>query len=224
MKATRKRAGKRVPLDRERLRAALRGLHRGALLDILDYAFDMIPDACLVKIAKGYFSPSAWKAKGNLLSDVKNFFHESLQGDYYESFAVDSKNFMEKSSGTEKWIVECERLFKRCAAEAARLDPLEARQAIESLFDLLRRVDEGNDDIVFWADEGGADEVGVDWDSVLPAWFRCLAATAGPEEYARETLAAIKDFVSYDRDRYLKKARAAATPAQKKALKSTVGG
>ena len=40
--------------------------------------------------------------------------------------------------------------------------------------------------MVFFADEGGSWQVGVDWKSVLPADFRCLAETAGPEEFARK--------------------------------------
>lgn len=35
------------------------------------------------------------------------------------------------------------------------------------------------------ADEGGSWKVGVEWESVLPAWFRVLSATVGPAEYAQ---------------------------------------
>ncbi len=207
-------------VDREKLRAALRSLHRDALLDVLDRAIDRIPDADLVEVAEEYFSLGELKSGGDLISEVKRFCKASLGGDYYESFDVNSNNFMEKSRGIETWIAECGRLFKRCAAEASKVDPAEARQAISSLLDLLRRVDEGGIEVVFWADEGGSWEVGVDWDLVLPVWLRCLAATAAPEKYAREALAAIRDFVAYDRKRYLKKARAAGTSAQRQALKS----
>jgi hypothetical protein len=78
---------------------------------------------------------------------------------------------MEKSRGTETWIAECERLFKRCAAAAKKRPDSEAREAFDILFGLLRRIDEAHDEIVFFADEGGSYEVFVDWKNVLPAYF-----------------------------------------------------
>ncbi len=57
--------------------------------------------------------------------------------------------------------------------------------------------------IVFFADEAGSWQVGVDWREVLPAWFKCLRQTAEPEEYARSVVGIVR----YDRERYLQKAR-----------------
>ena len=68
------------------------------------------------------------------------------------------------------------------------------REAFDLLFALLRHIDACEDDVIFFADEGGSWQVGVSWKNVLPAYFRCLAETAGPEEFAREVGAAIKDF------------------------------
>jgi hypothetical protein len=59
------------------------------------------------------------------------------------------------------------------------------RQAFGILFGLLDHLDEGRDDIVFFADEGGAWLVGVDWKAVLPPWFKVLSATAQANEYTR---------------------------------------
>src|SRR5262249_24272214 len=36
-------------------------------------------------------------------------------------------------------------------------------------------IDEGHDDIVFFADEGGSWQVGIYWRKVFPPWFRCLS-------------------------------------------------
>ena len=97
---------------------------------------------------------------------------------------------------------------------------VECRNAFEILFGLLRHVDECLDDIIFFADEGGSWQVGVEWRSVLPAYFRCLAVTALPEDYARAAVLVIEEFESFNRALHLKSAREAANPAQKRALRS----
>jgi hypothetical protein len=205
-------------LDPRRLYSALRGLEREALLTILDRALARVPRKHLAEVAEGYLPLEPLRAKTDLLSDVKHFCEASRRREYYEGFNVNSKNFMQKSLGTQRWLAECERLFDRCVTEATKSPPAELREALSQLLALLRSVDECNDDIVFWADEGGAYEVGVDWKKVLAVWFRALAATTPPEEYAREVLAAIKDFDSFNRDHHLSRARTAASPAQRKAL------
>ena len=146
--------------------------------------------AKLHKIAKKYLDlkrliPDAGRAsKASLLTDVKLFEKASLAGEYYQSFDVNSKNCTQESTGTSAWIARSLRLLDRCVANASKGDPMELREAMDILFGLLDRIDECRDDIVFFADEGGAWQVGVDWDRVLPAWFKVLSATAGPESTA----------------------------------------
>jgi hypothetical protein len=212
----------KTEIDRDKLRVHLRRLHKNTLLDLLDRAIDMLPKTRLPALVMGYVKPEALRpdgaAKGGLIEAVTTFREASLRGEYYEDFMVNSRNFMEKSRGTETWIAECERLFERSAA-AAKKRPGEAREAFDVLFGLLRHIDEGHDDVIFFADEGGSYEVYVDWKKVLPAYFAALASTATPEEYASSVRSVLKDFVHHDRDRYLKAARSAATAAQKKALR-----
>ena len=43
------------------------------------------------------------------------------------------------------------------------------------------------------------------------------------EEYARGVVSMIDDFVAYDRERFLKKARGSASSSQKKALRRLIG-
>ena len=87
-----------------------------------------------------------------------------------------------------------------------------------TLFGLLDPIDKGNDDVIFFADEGGSWQVGVDWPKVLPAWFKVLSATAEPTEYAERIAALLFRHYSYGRDRMLVIARRTATPDQRKAL------
>ena len=92
------------------------------------------------------------------------------------------------------------------------------RAAIETIFGLLRHIDEGSDDVIFFADEGGSWQVGVDWRKVLPAWFVCLSAMTDSTEYARRVIDVVDEFVKYDRDKHLTVARRKVSPAQRKAL------
>jgi hypothetical protein len=175
-------------IDRDKLRAAIRKMGNEYVFYLLDEAVDLIPQAKLLKLVKRYVDPSKLrpdsKTKGNLLSDVKTFEKASLAGEYYEGFDVNSKNFMDQSTETTAWIAECERLLNRCVAQEKKGDPAEVRQAFDIIFGLLDHIDEGLDDVIFFADEGGSWQVGVEWDKVLPPWFKVLSATAEPEEFA----------------------------------------
>src|SRR5438093_5397812 len=66
-------------------------------------------------------------------------------------------------------------------------NPTEVRQAMDILFGLLNHIDKGDDDVIFFADEGGSWQVGVDWAKVLPVWFKVLSATAEPEGMPNES-------------------------------------
>lgn len=182
-----------------------------------------MPQSKLVKLVGQYLDVTKLrpdgKAKATLLAEVQAFERASLEGEYYESFNVSSKNFLETSTGTRAWIAECCRLLGRCI-EAKKVPPAEVRDALERIFGLLRHIDEGHDDVVFFADEGGSWQVGVDWAKVFPCWFTCLAATAPPEEYARQVLAAVDEFEKFQRDKHLATARRIATPEQRKALQA----
>lgn len=210
-------------VDLEKLRAALRRMSRGNLLIIAERAIEFIPRAklqALVGDSVRLTNLARTKpAAAPLLAEVRRFYEAGLQGRYYESFAVNSKNFMETSQGTEEFIVEFNDLLGKCvhAAEKEPMPPV--REAFELLFRLLRCIDKG-DDVIFFADEGGSWQVGVDWRIALPAYFQCLANTAPPEDFAREVDRAIKDFAEYERPRHLTSARRVASAKQKKALRA----
>jgi hypothetical protein len=58
-------------------------------------------------------------------------------------------------------------LLDRCVAEAAKGVPAETRASLESIFNLLRQIDESRDAVVFFAYEDGSWQVGVDWAKVF---------------------------------------------------------
>jgi hypothetical protein len=59
---------------------------------------------------------------------------------------------------------------------------------------LLDRLDDGTAEEILFADEFGSWMVGIEWKRVLPAWFRVLAVTAEPREYARRVEAIINRY------------------------------
>ncbi len=77
--------------------------------------------------------------------------------------------------------------------------------------------------VIFFADEGGSWQVGVDWAKVLPVWFKVFSATAEPQEYAERIKAMVSCHYSYGRDKMLAIARRTATADQRKALAEVKG-
>jgi hypothetical protein len=102
--------------------------------------------------------------------------------------------------------------------DAGKSNPAEVRETMDILFDLLNHIDKGHDDVIFFADEGGSWQVGVDWDKVLPVWFKILSATAEPQEYAERITALLSCHYRYGRDKMLAIACRAATAHQREAL------
>lgn len=213
----------KAEIDRAKLRAAIRKLGDEYVYYLLDEALDLLPDAKLSKLVGQYIDLKRLRpdgaVKGDLFADIAEFERASLAGEFYESFNVDSKNYMDTSNGTRAWIAECRRLLDRLVVASSRKgDPGKLGAAFETVFGVLRRIDEGEDDVLFFADEGGSWQVGVEWNRVFPAWFACLARTVTADEYVRRVVDAIDDLDEPDRHKHLAAARKAATPAQRKAL------
>jgi hypothetical protein len=155
-----------------------------------------------------------------LLDEVRAFHDACLCGDYYESFDVNSKNLMDTSKGTDAFMAEFERLIQKCihASSKGPLSPV--REAFELLFALLRRLDRDPDSVLFFADEGGSWQVGVDWRAALPAYFRSLADGTPAEHFASEVDRTIADFANHDRPKHLVTAGRVANADQRAALRS----
>ena len=161
-------------IDRAKLRDALRTIGDESVFYMLDEAIDLLPPDKLAKLVGQYIQlerlrpdAGADATKRSSLEDVKVFDTASRAGKYYLSFNVNSKNYMEASTGTRAFIAECRRQLDRCVAQASKGEAAETREAFDVIFALLRHIDEGNDDDVFFADEGGSWQVGVDWPKVF---------------------------------------------------------
>lgn len=206
-------------LDIDRLRVELRRMNCGELMIVADRAIDLVPQTKLRKLVGDIVAIDDFaivpRATAPLLEEVRRFHDAALDGEYYESFNVNSKNYMAKSRGTETFIAEFDRLMKKCirAATAKKRAPA-VRESFDLLLGLLRQIDEDPDSVIFFADEAGSWQVGVDWSTALPAYFRCLADTASPDEFAREVDRAISDFASCERSKHIRAARTVANTEQ----------
>lgn len=218
----------RGAIDLDKLRVALRRMSRGDLLIVAERAAELVSrtrlkilvgDRVRLEDLTGFDSDTPL-----LLDEVRKLHAAALHGEYYESFDVDSKNFMRKSNGTEAFIAEFDRLLRECVRAAEKKPLAPVRQAFDLLFGLLRQIDQGHDDVIFFADEAGSWQVGVEWRSALPAYFRCLASGASAEEYAREVDRTISNFANYERPRHMAAARRFASADQRAALRLTGRG
>jgi hypothetical protein len=218
-----------VVIDRDKLRAAVRKLGHEYVFDILDDATDLLPPAKLDQIARKYLDlkrlcpDSEMKTKANLLANVKAFDKASRAGEYYESFMVNSRNCTAQSTGTIAWIAEYCRLLDRCVAEEKQVSPAEVREAFGVLFELLDNIDECNDGVIFFADEGGSWQVGFEGERVLQPWFKVLSATATPGEYAERITTLLERHYNCGRDKMLAVARKTATQEQRAAPPGATG-
>jgi hypothetical protein len=191
---------------------------------MLEDAIELLPHAALGQLLGQYIdvetlrSDDADASEGSLRASVEAFARASLAGEYYDPFDVDSRNFTQRSAGTLSWTAECRRLFERCARADSSSTLADVRRAFDTLFGLLDRVDECPDDVIFFADEGGSWQIGVDWEGVLPAWFAVLASTTEPEEFARLVVERVRRHCSYKPAELLRVAGATATPAQRAAM------
>ena len=153
-----------------------------------------------------------------MLNEVVDFHAASLKERYREDFNVNSKNFKDESEGTAKWRRETNRLFDRVGANSKNGDARANCYAFELLFDLLLRLDDG-EDFIFFADEGGSWQIMADYEKIFPAYFSCLATVAKPEEYARKACNVIVSLAEHEEKRHLTSARKAASKEQKKAIR-----
>ena len=209
-------------IDRDKLRAAIRREGSDCIFHMLDVAIELLPQSKLRRLITGYINPAELYADGegkqDLMAAVQAFHKASLAGRYYQDFAVNSKNCTDASSGTLAWIADCGRLLERCVQCAKTENPATVCQAFELVFSLIDRIDAGDDDILFFADEGGSWALGIDWDKVLPAWFKVISATTDPGEYPQRIEAILKKQYTHDRTKVMAAASRVATPAQRSAL------
>ena len=120
------------------------------------------------------------------------FLHPPLQ-------RVRKKQLTLLTRRTAAFIAECHRLLHLVCRASLAGQVRDARTRLE-LCALFREVDRFEVDFVYFADEAGAWQIGVDWREVLPAWARGVAAGESPDEFAVKVVSAIEEFAREDRE------------------------
>lgn len=91
-------------------------------------------------------------------------------GEFYEQVEINNNGRQEQSGGTDSFIAEFDRLMRKCVgATEMGIEPparddfgQELRDCFELLLALLRHIDEGNDDVFYFADDVSSHDVGVE--------------------------------------------------------------
>jgi hypothetical protein len=90
-------------VDLGKLCVALRRLSRDNLLDIAERAVELVPRAKLLALVGNLVKlgdlTKTSAGAGAVLGEVKKFHEASLRGEYYESFNVNSQNFVRPRPG-----------------------------------------------------------------------------------------------------------------------------
>jgi hypothetical protein len=213
--------------DLTKLRNELRRLRRCDLLIIAERAAELVPKANLGALLGDFMHVDALVVPGSkrapLIEEVQKFHSESRDGRYFERCEANTRNFKEHSGGTDAFVAEFDRLLCQCVQAVGLQPATSVREAFELLFGLLRHIDEAHDDVVFFTDEAGSWQLGVNWRMVFPAYFRCLAEAISPEEFARTVDQMIGAFAEHERPLHLKTAHRVAPAAQQAALRALSG-
>jgi hypothetical protein len=195
-------------MNRKVIRNMLSKVDESYRLELLYRAVDRLPEEQLVEVFGALMrycdQDELAGPTPDVFEDVSEFVGESERGAYYDD--PDSLPYGKHSDGTNRWIAECCRLLGLLVESSAEDPTQKVAEAFDSIFELLRQINRGDDTIVFFADEGGAWQVGVEWKSVVPAWSQCLATFETPEACATRTLKLIGEFAAYERDKLMKSA------------------
>lgn len=170
-------------LERERLLIlAARTVDRLAVDDL---------EVLLADHERGTPTPEGPHREDSLVGAVEHFCTEARSGAYFQELWTKGKyrSFL-PSPKTEEFGAKLTLLLDLCVAEAEDADPKEVCGAYEMLLGLLQEIDRfDRDDIVFWADEPGTWQLGIDWARVIPPYLRCLAKVLPPKEFGEKASA-----------------------------------
>ncbi|OYO27676.1 hypothetical protein [Janthinobacterium sp. PC23-8] len=214
-------------IDFTALRADLRALNRGSLLIIAERAIELMPAAQLSTLLSDFMRLAgrpveAGKPPLSLPDEVRAFYEAAMAGKYDEAVAINNQRRQIQSESTDAFIADFDRLLRECVRVSDNLADSTAKASFELLFGLLRHIDEGNDDVLFFADDDGISSIGINWHAILPAYISSLARTSLPDEFGHAVDATIEDFAREDRPYYLAVARNAASDAQRISLDAIV--
>lgn len=176
----------------ERIWDTVRTLERERLLILLARTLDHLAvddmELLLADHERGTSTPMASHRDGSLLEVVEHFCKAARTGAYFQELWAKGKygSYL-PSPKTEEFGAKLTLLLNLCVAETEEGEPKEVCDAYEMLLGLLEEIDRfDRNDIVFWADEPGTWQLGIDWVRVIPAYLHCLAKVLPPKEFGEK--------------------------------------
>lgn len=176
---------------------SIRTLERERLLILLARTLDHVAskdlEALLAEHERGTSLPATPHRVGSLLEEVEHFCEETRAGAYFQEWWAKGKygSYL-PSPKTEEFGAKLTLLFELGVTEAKEGDPQEVCNAYELLLALLHDIDHfERDELVFWGDEPGTWQLGIDWACVIPPYLQCLSKVLCPEEFADKASALI---------------------------------
>ena len=110
-------------IDPEKLRVGFRQMSRGNLLCVAERAIELVPRARLGALVAGMVRPDQLaegkRGASSLLEEVRTFYDACLRRDYYDSFDVNSKNYMDTAKGSRRGCLSS----RPSASERSRRPP-----------------------------------------------------------------------------------------------------
>lgn len=143
-----------------------------------------------------------------LFKKVNAFHRDSRAGKFYAAFDMNSKNFMHVPEETREWFETLGDLLENSTRLAKQGNHTAAVQCFSLLYELIKAVDSGDDEIVF-ADELGSWMIPGDTKKFARAYLSALAKTSTPEEFTKAALPLIRDDSSGVRQVYASAIRVA---------------
>ncbi|MCP5097979.1 MAG: hypothetical protein GY943_20720 [Chloroflexi bacterium] len=170
-------------MNKDRLFQFLGKNDSSTLLKLLSEAYDFLSHDDRDELFGEYVQelPPSKVDGDSLLAEIEQFDKSSRAGHYYESFNIDSKNYMDVPEETEKWFEKIGDYFQDSCQLTAQGD----YQNTVSCFGLLNElVDEMEDGEIVFADELGSWMIPGDEKQHVTAYLTALVATTTPEVFA----------------------------------------
>lgn len=169
--------------DKKSLFEILTTKKRAFLLDLLGEAYEEMTDVGRFRVFNDIYSANVHRKKGpgRLFKEIDTFYRDSLDGEYYAPFDINSKNFMYVPEETTLW---CEKLADYLG-KATRLAD-EGHSAIAlACFDRLYHLHENMCEEIVFADELGDWMIQADHARAMPAYIACTLQCSSGEPALR---------------------------------------
>jgi hypothetical protein len=179
-------------MDKKQLFAFFKKQAPPVLIEYLETAYEAMSTDQRIEV----FGPAIQQAQPlrvngkTLLKQVEKFQHDSLAGEYYAPFDINSKNFMHVPEETRVWFERLGDLLTESQRLSEQGDHANAVTCFRILYELVEVMSSG-EEIVF-ADEYGTWMIPIDERKAIVAYLTSLAATSTPEDYAAAVLPLIR--------------------------------